>query len=336
MLRLVLAALVLLAPVGPSVAQSFDDAVALWLDGDDATSLPLLADLARLGHTDAQLLLGRLETEDMGPSPYRLSLTPLQARVLYRSADGSRFGRSWLSVAAESGSELAELLVASKQPEPSLDVIEGLNALGEREATDPASRILALYGSAQQRAKLLASAALLPDLKPYLRYLSAAPEPRGDGLAALRHITGAKPSADDAEALGMAGFLALGLGFGDHSAGNPWRPKVETWVMSAASTRPMARLCTQTCPEDAAACGFAMLAVSGGYFEAIRFDSPLERVIPQDRFLDSPRARMMVLYRAARARTETNQAWLADLPALDDISTCAAETIRNARAGFQP
>jgi len=336
-IQAIVAFAVMLWLVGASEAhadQRLQTAVELWLQGDDAQSLPILADLAKEGNSDARLLLARIETTDLGPSPFRKSLDRAAARELFRYADVSTFGKSWLFVEAQAGNELAQALLKAKTADPDLELIKRLNRLGEHQATDRPTRIVALYGTQEMRDRLSADDEVMADLRPYLAYLSGQPEPRGDGLAALRHI---QPNAVDAmqpDALGMAGMLALGLGYGDASPNNVWRSAVESWLMTADATKPIADFCSRQCPDQTSACAFAFLAVSGGYFEAIRTDSPLEAVIPQDRFLDSPRARLMVLRRAALARTETNLEWLADSPELADISSCAADVIRAERSKY--
>ena len=317
--------------------ERFEDAVALWLNGNDAQSLPMFAGLASEGHTDARLLLARIEKTDLGPSPFRLSLTADQSRALFRQSNGSRFGRSWLAVEADAGNTLASALLGLGNPNPDLDLITRLHSLGEAEATDHPSRILALYADEKTKRDLQHSGLLMPDLEPYLAYLSGPPEPRGDGLAALRHILPnrtSEVSASNTDALGMAGLLALGTGFGDHRAANPWRRDVENWLLTAPATRPIAGLCNQRCSADVGPCAFAFLSVSGGYYEAIRFDSPLETVIPQARYVTSERARLSVLRRAVNARTETNLDWLSDDPSVSEISQCAADIIADERAKY--
>ena len=79
---------------------------------------------------------------------------------------------------------------------------------------DPVStRIAALYGSTALRQELREDPNVLAELYPYIDYLSGPPEPRGDGMAALRFLTGAEIAPDDTDALGMAGLLALGDAF---------------------------------------------------------------------------------------------------------------------------
>lgn len=322
-----------------ALAQSvFDDAVDAWLQGDDQKSLPVLADLAREGHNKARVLLARIESMDRGPSPYRLSLSSPERRALFRDTSGpSRFGRSWLAVEAAEGNRLAEMFLRSRKPVAQLQTHFALWQAGERQATDYPTRIVALYGSSSARNGLASSEMMLPELKPYLAYLIDDPEPRGDGLAALRHmlgLTAEKVRADDPDTLGMAGFLALGFGFGDMSAENAWRGPIEDWLLRAPEARPIADLCRAECPRAPRACAVAFMALSGGYYEIVRLDSPYEAVIPQEMFLNSPRARLMTVRRAALARDEPNQKWLADGPGISRISACAADLVLDARAQY--
>ncbi|EEE36785.1 hypothetical protein RKLH11_619 [Rhodobacteraceae bacterium KLH11] len=338
MIRSAFAALILAAQLvtasGAGADTPLERAVELWLQGDDMRALPMLAELAAEGNAEARLLLGRIETSDLGPSPFRRSLEPAQSRELFRQKDWTAFGQSWLTVEARAGNPLAQALLRAKTPEPDPGLIVELNALGEYQASDYPTRIIALYGDAKMREKLLAENEVMDDLRPYLTYLSY-PEPRGDGLAALRHIQPDPVDLNSEQALGMAGLLSLGLGYGDLSPDNPWRPAVENWLMQSEATRPIAQLCTEHCAQQAPDCAFAFLALSGGYFEVIRTDSPLERLIPQQQFLDSPRARLMVLRRAALARTETNLEWLSETTPAAQLSACAIDLIRQERQAYK-
>ena len=310
----------------------FDEAKMAWLNGDDESSLPVLAALAREGHARARLLLGRIEVTDRVLSQYREALTSAEARALFRKTEGEgAFGRSWLAVEAERGNELAALLLQSRKPDPDPDLIAKLFAMGEREAADHPIRILSLYGTAAQKQALLQSGPLTQDLRPYVTYLLGTPEPRGDGLAALRHLApGQVVSKDDPEDLAMAGALALGWGFGTLDPSNRWSALVGDWILRAPSTRPIADLCRAECPMDVETCAMTMMALSGGYYEVIRLDSPLEREISQVEFLTSPRARQTALRRAALTRAETD-AELASLPEIAAHSQCLAERIGQIR-----
>lgn len=323
-----------------AVAQSsLEEAVTLWLGGNDVHSLPMLAEMAKGGDVQAQLLLGRIETMDKGPSPYRASLLPEERRALFRKQTViHRFGRGWIAVAADDNNALAALLMRSQLPVSDPGLIAQLWHMGEREATDHPTRVVALYGTEAQKTALVSGTNMLDDLRPYVAYLSGPSEPRGDGLAALRYITGLSAEeipATDVDALAMARVLALGYGYGDIAPDNKWRSAVETWVMTAPSTRPIANLCNSECTDEAGRCGFAFLAMTGGYFETVRLDTPLETIIPQDQFLNSPRARVMALRRAALARLETSQDWLASKQEIAEMSSCAADLIANARQSYE-
>lgn len=331
---------VVLVCAGSAQAQgSVDRAAEIWLQGQDEESLNMLAELSRNGDPDARLLLARIETTDLGPSPYRLSLSKSEARALFRDVSGhSPFGRSWLAIEAVEGNEYAHAFMRAAQPHPRIGLIRRLHRLGEVQAADHPTRIVALYGRPEMRAELRGAEFMMDDLKPYVDYLSGQPEPRGDGLAALRHIAGdmGKSITSDApDALEMAGVLALGFGYGDHAADNPWRTAVESWLMTAPSAQPIAALCNGECGAEAGKCAFAFMALMGGYFETIRIDSPLERIIPQEDFVQSPRARLMVLRRAALARTETNLDWLGDHDKIAEISSCAADLVMSERSAYE-
>ena len=336
-MKQIIASIALLFGVGfASAGSNLQDAIDLWLSGNDADSLPMLSNLAKSGDTDARLLLAQIEVTDKGLSPYRLALSKPQARDLFRQVDQtSPFAASWLTVEAQDGDPLAQALLQARSAEPNPDVIYQLAKLGERQATDHPSRIISLYGTEDDRRELSQNPHLLPELEPYVAYLSNMPEPRGDGLSALRHITGTPEqiSPEDPDTIGMAGLLALGFGFGDASAGNRWYHTVQDWVMTAPETRPIANLCEAQCGSQASACGMAMMALAGGYYEVIRIDSPLEKLIPQDIFLNSQRAQLMTLRRAALARSETNNP--PELSKIAAFSQCAADLVQEERQAYR-
>ena len=229
---------------------------------------------------------------------------------------------------------LAENFLKSRHPEPDLKLIQELWDAGERQATDYPTRVVALYGTDTQKQALLESGRILADLAPFFEYLSGDPEPRGDGLAALRLITGKgrdEINRDNPDAFEMAKFLALGFGFTEISPENADLEPVRDWLFSARFTKPVADLCSESCPEEKGACGFAFLALSGGYFEVIRVDTPYQSLISQQQFLSSPRARLMTLRRSALARVEANTRELATTEQIATISSCVADLIEAER-----
>ncbi|WP_350335076.1 hypothetical protein [Coralliovum pocilloporae] len=317
----------------------FRKAVALWLDDDDRHSLPELARLAEDGNVAARLLLSRIERTDRGPSPYVRTLSDQQRLALFRPrSDGGRFHPSWLMVEMQKKNALARMLQMAGRPQVDVELIRGLRDAGELQATDHPTRIAALYGTHGLRQLLLDEKLVLPELVPYVLYNRLAPEPRGDGIAALRWIVQPRTpdlvSPDDPETLSMAGLLALGFGYGSLSPDNRWYKYVENWVLRSEAARPVADFCQRSCGSDKKACAMTMLALTGGYYEVIRLDSPLESVIGQERFLASKRARQSAFRRAAMARSETDD-WLATIPEIARHSVCLANQVDAHRALFE-
>lgn len=314
-------------------------AIDLWLSGNDRDSLALLAEHASAGNPAARILLAQLEVKDRGHSPYRASLKPADARAIFRQDAGyGGFSKSWLAIEAGNGNALAKALLDTRHPRPDSTLITRLRAMGEVEATDYPIRVVGLYGTPAQKQVLLSSDAMLEELRPYLVYLNGEQTWRGEGVAALRHIAPFAAdlmNAKDEDTVEIGGLLALGFLGGGTSPDNKWRGLVENWVLTAPQTRPIAELCRTECPGEVTGCGFAMLALTGGYYEVIRLDTPLETLISQDRFLDSPRARLMTLRRAAMAKQNANRGWLADRDEIATMSSCAAELVERTRAEYE-
>ncbi|MEO0752453.1 MAG: hypothetical protein AAFY25_11690 [Pseudomonadota bacterium] len=320
-------------------AARFDRAVAQWLEGDDARSLPELAALAADGHPMARILLSQIEVKDRGHSPFRKALKPSEARALFRRDQGyGGFSQTWLAFEAKSNNPLARALIATRVPRPVDGLIGTLRALGEVEATDYPIRVIALYGSEEAKRRLAESDMMLDELRPYLAYHRSTQTWRGEGIAALRHIApfaAEMITEDEDETVEIGGLLALGVAAGGTDPANRWRGLVEDWVLTAPATRPIADLCRARCPGEVTGCGFAMLALSGGYYEVVRLDTPLETVIPQEAFLASPRARLMALRRAALAKHNANRGWVARQEEIADMSVCASDLVAQTRAMYE-
>lgn len=335
-----IAALALCAVLGGTCTVSAQEgalerAINEWLEGRDETSLPELAALARGGNLTAQIVLGRIEVSDLGPSPYRLSLDREGYREIFRQIEpGERFGKTWLRVADETGDLLAAALRRAQKPEVDPSLISMLFALGEPQASNHPIRMLAVYGTEAQKEAVAESEVMLDELRPILQSFGRDERERSDGMAVLERIAPAAVSQiaeGDSQALGMAGVLSLGWGFGDVSPENVWRGLVEDWLLSASETRPIAGLCTSECPDAPGACAFTMFALAGGYYEVIRADTPVETIIPQDVFVETPRARLMALRHAAMARSGTGDV-VASVSDISKVSMCAARLVARERA----
>lgn len=311
---------------------SLDDAVALWLTGDDETSLPALAALAQDGNAQARVLLARIETTDLGVSPFRQSLTAEQRRKLFRYApEAARFPRSWLLIEAMEGNELAALLSASRRPIIDLQMHAALWEAGEHQATRYSTRLIALRGSASAREAISSKGMILPELEPFWSEVTVN-APGARGTAILARMTGKTDfDLDDPDTVEMMRALSMGLGPDGLNPDNQWQAQVSDWLLSDDPLRPIADLCRQSCPAQAGQCALTLLVLSGGYAEATEIDSPYETLISQDRFLSSSRARLMALRRAAFARS-AGRPYSRDNIA--ELSSCTADLIAQERAKY--
>lgn len=285
-------------------------AIQSWLDYDDAQALPVLADLAKNGSKAARILLARIATTERIASEYVLGLTPLEFNRIFRSPpESGKLPRSWLLAEAEAGNRLAQVLLAAASPHVALSIIRELGDLGEYQAATHPMRIAALYGSDEERQRLLDSGTL-EEMHPYV--LSHWTNTVGitDGFAALRHLlTQSGVPADavdatDADARDAAQYLAVGFPYAQLTQDNAYYPPISQWIMGTGSTRPIASACMTHCPDARFSCGITLMGLLGGYYEVIRHDSPLQSLIPQDVFLASERASIGTLRRAALRRAE--------------------------------
>jgi len=315
----------------------FKAAVQLWLDNDDQNSLPLLSQLASKGNIAARLLLARIEQVDRAPSEYLEQMPRDKRLALMRSKkENTPFYPSWIEIEANNNHPLAIELRKTEMPHVDIATIENLHALGEPQASDHLVRIVAIYGEPEERQNILNRNLVLDELKPYIYSQSFPPKKRGDGVEAMLHIAQktntemAEPNLNDAQTLNIALLLSLGIPYGHVDASNEWNSMLEKWLFSADETKPIAQLCQQNCPHESGPCATTILGLTGGYYEIIRLDSPLESIISQVEFLSSPRARQMALRRAALMRAEHG----GELASLDEIanrSQCLADLVAEQR-----
>lgn len=91
----------------------FEAAVDLWLEGNDETSLPILAELAIDGHVNARIFLPQIERSSSLTSDYVTSLTRKDRNALFRAPSGLS-GTSWLKVESPNSELAAALYIAGK------------------------------------------------------------------------------------------------------------------------------------------------------------------------------------------------------------------------------
>ncbi len=205
-------------------------------------------------------------------------------------------------------------------------------------------RKVAVDGTESERREL--SGLILPgsELTPYLKGFLYMQEGVTTGQTALQymigHIKDVPPESvglgDDPDVHSAMVFVDVGYQAGNRASeygqSNRYFDTVASWVTTAPETKAIASLCRRACGDgEMPACANTAFGLLGGYYEVIRFDSPLEAVIPQDRFLSSPRAVGMTLRRIAFSTTEAGE----DVFLKQDFSRqseCLADAVAAVRA----
>lgn len=316
-------------------------AIKQWLSDNDEQSLPALSALAKDGNIAARLLLGRIEETDIGSasSSYVRSLNRQQRHELFRSGeDDQSFYPSWLAYEAGRGNTLAQNLFKARFTVVDLPLIEKLVKLGEPEASNDLLRTAGFYGSQVQLNQLLDNDSTPAEWRPLLYGYIQPIEMQAEGKYALRLIAGNTKAptpetlkSSDKDTLDAAVYMMLGLPFATISPESRWYDAVGEWFMTSDNMRPIANLCKRSCPQEPIQCAIGVMGLHGGYFESIRIDSPLENLIPQQQFLESPRAQGMALRRATLRRANTYRQELISTEELANSSQCLADLVKKAR-----
>jgi hypothetical protein len=304
---LCLAAMLACAPVS-GTAQTLDTALAAWLDGDDATALPMLATLAGGGDATAQLTLAMIDLRQA--SPFILALTPEARRAIFRKA-GGKFGTPWIRV-AQAGPQAA--LAQALFPDVALaDYAKVAQVL--RDAGEPghaARAIMALNN--QDPAELVAYDAThrLPASMRWLVWSAAhwatTYTETTDAMTAVLAEAATAPdglqrwvylSMGGAEVLGLTltpveAALARDLRSGEvvgfrEGADVDTSAAMEAVLMAAPETAALRAACMAGCAGMEPACTRALYSLVGGVAGMISLTSPLEAAIDQDRYEASPR-----------------------------------------------
>ncbi|MCP4433611.1 MAG: hypothetical protein GY806_21745 [Gammaproteobacteria bacterium] len=317
-------------------------AVETWLSDNDAGSLPILSMLSNQGNTAARLLLSRIEITDRASGDFVIQMSRSERLDLFRS--NLRYGvfrSSWIKVEADRGNPIAQVLLDGTSLGINIAAIKQLYEIGEFEATEHLVRKVVVDGSQSERQELARLLISKSELTPYLRGFRFTSLGMTTGRAALLHIIGMNEGIDPVSVdLGYGPdtrmamqFVDFGYQAGAQTIGYWDKSKhfdaIAKWTMTAPQALAVANLCRRNCSEQQiSGCAITGFGLVGGYYEMIRFDSPLETVIPQSRFLNSERAIGMALRRIAAARTEAGVKVFSDIE-LSEKSQCLAEAVNN-------
>jgi hypothetical protein len=314
-------------------------AIKTWLEDNDEDSLPVLAALAVEGNIAARLLLARIEVTDQGSSNFLNGLSRKERVELFRSNTGKGLFRpTWLKSEKKAGNQIAATLLDSTNTVVNLDAIRVLYEIGEPEAAYDLIREAAGNASQEQKEQL---AQFLPDkseLMPYLRALQTPVAGFTLGHAALQQSIGStelQGSKSDTRA--AAYFVEHGYQTGvqnsDFDQSNHYYGELARWIETSPVTTPIATLCQRYCGDNTQECAITAFGLVGGYYKAIKFDSPMQTLIEQSRYVTSDRAVGMVLRRVSFARpAAASRKLLISDDELRSKSACLAEAVTEVRA----
>jgi hypothetical protein len=256
------------------VALDRDAAIALWLADEDAAALPRLAELASTGDDGARVLVSLIDRMPETHAPWLAALPRAERIALMRGPDG----RSWLDGAeSELAAAWRALWSADTAPETAFTFAD----LGEPRA----ARLVLLTHAARQRGGF-AELATDPRYPPELRFLAWAEKPR---TAETALEIAALPKGDP-----QPGRL--------DAAREPAAQDLAGWLLAAEIAAPVARFCSDVCPNTAGACALAVYDALGGYRGLLGLGPPSESMIDADAWAASVKARRAIPRKLANLR----------------------------------
>ncbi len=280
-------------------SKDFQDALALWLEGDDAAAIPRLAELAQVqGNLAAKGLLGMIDKIASLQGPDLVAHDRAERLALLR-APGGLSGRNWMSQIADE-SELAQLWVALWQVQGGVEIARRFVELGEARATRETLLVLVSRYETGFDAEVLAQS-WYPES---LVHLTTTRVLDPDDIAG-------RPAGDPIRR--FAGQTVL-------------QADLQDWLGESDHARPLRAACAQQCMETKADCTLALYRALDGYSTLLLLGSPIAALIPDQEFAQSQRAidavaRRIMLKHSARTRHSL-------MRQIDQIDACAASWLR--------
>lgn len=295
----------------------FQTALDRWLQGDDERSLPVLAQLANGGNLAAQVLLGMISDRGLVHTPWLAALSRSEERALFRFDDG-RFGVPWRRYAA-ARAEVAEVLgppVPDESGRFNADAALRAAALGEPRSTVYMLGILINQGNWPE-AMRLADIAQTYDLQA-MAWAAASHLASEDALAFRER------DLAEFQARTLQGWIFASLAdriddremetiLGPHdemriyvTRGRPPLPTadpppaggvavLDALLARAPEAELLRRYCGRVCDGEAAQCTRQIYGLLSGYATLPYVaSSPVETLVPQDIYLTSRRAELVL------------------------------------------
>ncbi len=320
-------------------------AVEVWLEDNDPDSLPVFAALAGEGNKAARLLLARIVATEQAASNFVSGLSRKERIDLFHSDSGKGLFRpTWLKSEMQAGNKLAAVLLESSLTTVNVPAIRTLYEIGEEEATYNPIRMVATSGSQDDKKEL---ASFLPpgsELTPYLRAQQKPVKGFTTGHAALQMIIGGSEAVGSTSIFtgsehdtgAAVDFVEFGYQNGVEASAfdqtNSYYDDLAEWIETDSATAPIATLCHRICNnEGTSSCAITAFGLAGGYYKVIKFDSPLQALIEQSRYVTSDRAVGMVLRRVSFVKTAAGTPMISDGD-LGEKSVCLAKAVAEVRS----
>ncbi len=308
----------LLLFAAPAAAQGTSDprlqaAITAWLADDDASSLPVFAEMAAAGDRTAQLLISQIERETPagGETEWVLALDRNARKDLFR-APGGLSGTPWVKQLARDGDPLALALEASKLPDATIETSKALYAEGEFEQARRLTWEILARGrfdailSLPPEEPLFTALPYVPWMQGWFiggavsgeqrKWIKVAPsEGRMTGIILVsmlaplldRKLAPREPVLRVTRALQGAArdLIEEGPEAVDYAANLMARQARSDTDLGALNG-----MCTRLCPDEVGACILGSVALLGGYERVMIQDTPYEALISQADYVASPRA----------------------------------------------
>ncbi len=118
----------------------------------------------------------------------------------------------------------------------------------------------------------------------------------------------------------------------DFDRTNSYFDDLASWIEATPTTAPITTLCHQYCDNgNIQSCTITAFGIVGGYYKAIKFDSPVQTLIKQSRYTTSDRAVGMVLRRISFAKTSAGNPLISSSD-LREKSVCLEKAVAEVRA----
>ncbi|MBN9668918.1 hypothetical protein [Roseibium aggregatum] len=311
--------------------ENLSDAIDAWLADDDERAIPALAELAKSGNVDAQILLGQINRRPGAPSNYLGGFSRKEQNALMK-APGGLSGVPWLSV-IETDNQTAVALRNASDPKFRLKGIEALLDLEEGAPTilpiikqlndGNYAKTIRLSGHENFPADVRFVAwlaALLVDESEYSAQRTALLTEWDGKLAeydvgALIVLPGSQSLMTPEEASALASqfavakvLRALAYERGDLEpvSSLPGADQADRVLLEDEALKPLAGLCADECPQSGITCVRTLYYGVGGFMGLLALQTPLERLIPSEVYLGSERYKSDI---KRKAFMTVNESW---------------------------